>query len=317
MKQTAIIIVMACFFSSCSFFKSDETKAIELVQQTNIGGIINSTWLDQANQEAKDQPNTKFKWIATKAPEAGIFLVSFEDEKTWGRKWEVTLKEKIVKLINDNDYLSMKYGYSRFDGDANFTISNISVDTLKVEAAQVYQGFWESMFSSPKYKSEIVYRFEADVTNNTDKFITRAKLDGTLKLIFKEKTIEGSSGTYTLKPSVSQENPWAPGETKSIVIRTKNIEKIYLNYKPEYTVFQIELKAEDPIGFTYSKNILEADKSTDWKYFTERMLSKPIPDGNNVTTTHVVKTSTSSEPEKEVEENNDAGENSDNNSSNQ
>lgn len=281
MKNAFFLLLVILSFSGCEYFKSQEQKAIELVQKTNTTAILaNQTWLDLANQEAKEAPNTKFKWVATKAKEEGVYIVSFEDEKSWGRRWEVTLKEKIVKLINGNDYLTLKYGFSRFDSDNNFVVSNITIDTLEVEAAQIYQGFWESFLSSPKYKSEIVYRFQANVTNNTDKYISKASLTGSLKLIFKEKTIEGTSGTSGLKPAVSESNPWAPGETKSISIKTKNIEKIFLNYKPEYTVFEINLNAEDPIGFTYDKNILEADKSSDWRDFTQKLTSVSTVDKN-------------------------------------
>ncbi len=272
MKKYLFLIFFPFLLTSCSLFKSDKTKVIELVQQTKTTELVNSqTWLDYANDMAKKEANIKHVWEAEETKEAGVFLVAFKDEKGWGARWEVTLKEKIVKYINGNDYLSMKYGLSRLDGETEFSISNITTDTLKVEADKMAQGFWESLFSNPSYKKVVVYRFEADITNNSDKYITDATINGRLKLIFKEKTIVGGSGSSSFNSSISKSKPWEPGQTKKISIRTKDIDKVYLNYTPEYSVFELNLQAEDPIGFSYDKNIWEADKSSEWKYFTETL----------------------------------------------
>lgn len=275
MKNLIAIIFFSLFITSCSLFQSDEDKAIELVQQsksTEIDG--NKTWLDFANERAKTEPNKKQFWKAEKTDSVGVYLVSFQDEKGWGTRWEATLKEKIVKLITGNDYLCMKYNLTRFDPELLFEISNVKVDTLKVEGEKIEQGFWESLFSNPKYKNVVVYRFEADVTNNTDKFITNASIKGKLKLIFEEKTIIGASGSTSFNSSISKSKPWEPGQAKKISIRTKDIDKVYLNYKPAYTVFELNLEAEDPIGFSYDKNIWEVDLSDKWEQFTSELKNK-------------------------------------------
>ncbi len=272
MNKIILCLIITTSLSSCKFFMSDQDKAIELVQQAKaIERSNEGTWLDYANKRAEAEPNTKHFWKAEETKEKGVFLVSFQDSLGWGVRWEATLKEKIVKMVTGNDYLCMKYNLTRFDPEMLFEISNISLDTLKVEGEKLEQGFWESIFSSPKYKNVVVYRFQADVTNNTDKYITDATIKGKLKLIFKEKTIIGSSGSTSFNSSISKSHPWEPGQIKTISIRTNDIDKVYLNYTPDYTVFELNLEAEDPIGFSYDKNIWENDLSEKWTYFTSQL----------------------------------------------
>jgi hypothetical protein len=275
MKHSLIILIVAFTLNACSLFKSDEEKAIELVQQSKSTEIDdNKTWLDFANERAKAEPNKKQFWKAENTDSAGVFLVSFQDDKGWGTRWEATLKEKIVKMITGNDYLCMKYNLTRFDPELLFEISNVRLDTLKVEGEKIEQGFFESLFSNPKYKNVVVYRFEADVTNNTDKYITDAQIKSKLKLIFEEKTIIGANSSTSFSSSISKSKPWGPGETKPISIKTKDIDKVYLNYKPPYVVFEINLEAEDPIGFSYDKNIWEVDLTNKWDDFTAGLKEK-------------------------------------------
>lgn len=275
MKNGIYIMLVTLLLTSCNLFKSDEDKAIELVQQSKSTEIDDTkTWLDYANERAKEEPNKKHFWKAEKTDSAGIYLVSFQDEKGWGVRWEATLKEKIVKKITGNDYLCMKYELTRFDPEQLFEISNVTLDTLKVEGEKLEQGFWESLFSNPKYKNVVVYRFEADVTNNTDKFITDAQIKSKLKLIFEEKTIIGANSSSSFSNSISKSKPWGPGEKKSISIRTKDIDKVYLNYKPPYVVFEINMEAEDPIGFSYDKNIWEVNLTDKWDIFTSGLKEK-------------------------------------------
>ncbi len=272
MNKLIIYLTIITTFSSCKFFQSDQDKAIELVQQAKaIERSTEGTWLDYANKRAEDEPNVKHFWKADETDEKGVFLVSFQDSAGWGVRWEAILKEKIVKMVTGNDYLCMKYNLSRFDPEMLFEISNITLDTLKVEGDKLEQGFWESLFSSPKYKNVVVYRFQADVTNNTDKYITDATINGKLKLIFKEKTIIGASGSSSFNSSISKSKPWGPKEVKTISLRTKDIDKVYLNYTPEYTVFELNLEAEDPIGFSYNKNIWENNLSREWANFTSQL----------------------------------------------
>ena len=234
MNKLIIYLIIITTFSSCKFFKSDQDKAIELVQQAKaLERSEEGTWLDYANKRAEDEPNVKHFWKAKETDEKGVFLVSFQDADGWGVRWEATLEEKIVKMVTGNDYLCMKYNLTKLDPETLFEISNITLDTLKVEGEKLDQGFWESMFSSPKYKKVVVYRFNADVKNNTDKYITDATIKGKLKLIFKEKTIIGASSSSSFNSSISKSKPWEPGQVKTISLRTKDIDKVYLNYTPE------------------------------------------------------------------------------------
>jgi len=268
MKKGIIIFLASLVFYSCNFFKSNRDKAIALVQQTKTDGY---SGLDVANKEAKKDPNNKFTWEAKKTKEDGVFLVTFGDTAGWGQWWEVTLKEKIVKLVTGNDYLCMKYNLSQLDPSGFFKISNITLDTLMVKNEKIDQGFWQNLLSSPKYKNVIVYCFQADVTNNTDKYITSAAINGKLKLIFKEKTIIGASGETSFNTTISKENTWNPGETKTVSIQTEDINKVYLNYTPAYTVFEINIEAQDPIGFLYNKVIFEDNLDEKWTTFISEL----------------------------------------------
>src|SRR5690625_2190760 len=126
MKNVFYFSVLVFILSSCNVLDNNEKKAIELVQESkvqietdnilrdlflNFMGIgQNTTWLDFANLIVKDDPNQKYICIAESTDEVGIYIVSFVDEKNWGHRWEVDIEEKMVKHINQNEYLSRKHG---------------------------------------------------------------------------------------------------------------------------------------------------------------------------------------------------------------
>ena len=101
---------------------------------------------------------------------------------------------------------------------------------------------------------------KASVINNSDEVLTKADLKGTMKLIFKEKTVE-SEGKWDsgFETKVSEEKPWKPNTKRNFYIKTSGIDEIYLGYSPEYVLFELKLIAEDPIGYNYDKNIDEID----------------------------------------------------------
>jgi hypothetical protein len=262
--------------------ENNEKKAIELVKKTKvqidgsenllslINGLSNATWLDFANNYAKKESNKTYTWNATKFGENGIFLVSFYDENNWGLCWEVRVNEELVKLVNSNEYLSRKYGLSRLDIDNNFIIVNVKADTMKFE-----KEYGEYSGTSSK---KIVYVIKASVNNKSQKTITNAEISGKIKVIFKDKTIDSESKdsypdygadwlramTYGFKDRISKSKPWLPETAKEFSLKTKGIEEIYLNYEPEYVLIEIKLHAEDPVGFSYDKNIKELDVKNKW-----------------------------------------------------
>ncbi len=260
--------------SSFSFFDNKEKKAIELVKGSKIQfdsenawaslflGVVGlgqgATWQDFSNTIVKQKTNKKFKWSAEKTKESGLFLVAFADEEGWGHRWEVNIEQQTVNLVNQNEYLSRKYGLSRFDSDSNFEIVSIETDTLKVEKLYNYY--------SDKSSKKIVYILKAKAKNKTGKIITDAKISGKLTVIFKDKTIEGESGYESgFKTNISLTNPWNPNMEKLFYIKTNGIDQIYLSYQPEYVFFEVGIKAEDPIGYKYDKNIQEFDLKNKWK----------------------------------------------------
>ena len=96
--------------------------------------------------------------------------------------------------------------------------------------------------------------------------MTSADVTGKLQVIFKDKTIEGEENWESgFKTKISKSNPWQPQTEKAFYIKTKGIEQIFLDYVPEYVFFEVNLKAEDPIGFTYDKGIEEYDLKNIWE----------------------------------------------------
>jgi hypothetical protein len=275
LRQLLTIFVIA-IFSSCQLIDNQNKQAIEVCQKAKIqlqsdnvfanlflnayGIGTNATWLDFANMMAKQDPNKKYDWHATKTDDSKFYVVDFVDEDKWGQHWEVDVEQKIVKNINQNEYLSRKYGFRRFDGNEEFEIKEVQKSELQLN--KNYRYLEENSNSS------ICYLFKASVLNKTNNTITSATINGNLKLIFKEKTIEGE-GNYEsgFNSKISKDNPWKPNTTKDFYIMTKGIEIIYLNYIPDYIVFDITLKAEDPVGYSFDKDIADIDLKDTWTKF--------------------------------------------------
>lgn len=247
----ALVIII---FTSCQ-----NNEAINLVKQSKISSEVGAlgffigdfkemTVNEWCNSIAQKNPNNRYSWQAESTKEQGILLVSFEDEEGYGYRWEANLNSKIVIYVNSNEYLSRKYGLTRLDDQGNFSLSNIDLDTLRV------------------FKNEIDYKLKCNIVNKTDKIITSAEVSGTLKIIFKDKTIEGKATYYSgFSSPISKNVPWNPNTEREVSIVTKSLEKMYLNYTPEYVLFELGLDASDPIGFSYDRIILEKDLLDEWE----------------------------------------------------
>ena len=275
MYKLIIIFGLTALITSCNLFENKEKKAIQICQKAKVqiqisnvlgqlglakyGLTAGSTWIDYANVLAKQNPNKKQNWTAKKTKEDGIYLVAFADEDGWGHRWEVTIEQQIVKHINSNEYLFRKYGQTRFDPEGNFKIANIVIDTIKLEM--------DNSYYSENNSKKVVYILKASVINKTGKPLTSAEVSGKLQVIFKDKTIEGESNWDTgFKNKISKLNPWKPETERDFYLKTNGIEQIYLDYEPEYVFLEVNLKAEDPVGFTYDKAIEEYDLKRKWKF---------------------------------------------------
>lgn len=276
MKNFLIILTITTFCYSCNIFENKERKAIEVCQKAKIqfrldNSLVNTfasgyelgtnaTWLDFANMIAKQAPNIKYEWHAKITDDNKFYIVDFTDLDNWGYRWEVDIEQQIVKSINDNEYLTMKYGSSRFDGNEYFKVTEVKKCELKFDEKYNYY--------DNSNTSDVVFLIKASVLNKTNKIITAAEIEGKLKLIFKDKTVTGESDYKSgFKVLVSKNNPWEPNTTREFYIKTKGIEKIYLNYVPEYVVFDVSLKALDPVGFLFDKDIAEIELKENWKSF--------------------------------------------------
>ncbi|MBL0202201.1 MAG: hypothetical protein IPP81_19195 [Chitinophagaceae bacterium] len=282
--MTKILICLLIMFSflGCHILNNDEKEAIEVCQKAKpeglIFGISNSTWLDYANSIAKEDPNKKYVWQAKKSFDNKYFIVDFADSNGWGQHWEVDIEQKIVKNINQNEYLTRKYGYRRFDGNDEFEVINLKQNEMKTD---FQNGYWNN-----ENMPSIVYIIKGSVINKTNISITNATISGGLKLIFKEKTINGNANYESgFKSQITINNPWEPNTTREFFIKTRGIDKIYLGYIPEYVIFNVSLKATDPIGYSFYKDIVELDLKEKWKSFklTSAPYSPNINTNENVT----------------------------------
>jgi hypothetical protein len=274
MKKFFAVVIISAIFLSCN---TQEKHAIDVCQKAkiqfntnnelanialNIYGLsINATWLDLANMMAKNEPNKTYAWHAKKSADKGLYIVEFIDSDGWGQRWEVDIDQKIVKSINQDDYLTRKYGFSRFGGNSDFEISHIQISKLTLKRNNDYYS---------NSSSGVSYVMKASVVNRTDKSITNASIDGQLNLIFKDKTVSGV-GNYEsgFNSRISKDKPWEPNTTRMFYIETKGIEKVYLKYVPEYVIFNVSLKADDPVGFSFDKDIADMDIKDKWKAFMQ------------------------------------------------
>lgn len=294
MKKSLILLLLLSIISSCSLLQIKERKAIEVCKKSKmqlnsddekLDAVLqlfnfssSSTWLDFANLIAEKDVDQKYKWSAQKTDEMDIYMVSFLNSKEWGYNWEVNVKQEIVKFINGNEFLRRKYGITRFEGTSEFEVKDIKTSTLEISKFDYY-GLGQSL-------QLVNYKLKASILNKTDKVITDAITTGKVKLIFEEKIIEGVdvSDFYTYSQErISVFNPWYPNTMREIEIKTEGIDKIYLNYLPEYVLFELELKAEDPTGYTFDKCILEIDLKKAWKQLSEQKGTnkKEIPTEQN------------------------------------
>ena len=326
MKKILTILTLTTLLASCNLFVNKEKKAIEVCQKAKVqfqsdnvfanaylnayGLGTNATWLDYANMIAKQDPNKKYDWHAKLTDDNKFYMVDFTDPDGWGHHWEVDIEQQIVKNINQNEYLSRKYGFSRFGGNSDFEVTEIEKGELMLDK---HYSYYDNSNSS-----DVSYLIKASVLNKTNKTITSATIKGKLTLIFKDKTVTGESNYESgFKSRISENKPWEPNTTREFYIKTKGIEKIYLNYVPEYVVFNISLKAEDPVGFSFDKDIADMDLIENWKSFKDNPTSSSSNDKTNKSSpTSVISNEyQTTEPTENVEENTD--ENSDNNNDNQ
>jgi hypothetical protein len=259
------LVLLVLIITSCQ-----GEKAIELVKEANTpselwsfglllqsakeGGLTEGglTWNAWCNRIAKESPNKKFSWSSSETKENGIYIVGFLDEDNFGQHWEVNVKEEIIILTNGNEYLTKKYGFVRLDPENLFEITSVKTDTLR-------------FFKKGNSINEIDYKMEFSLINRTNKKLTKADIKAYLKVIFEDKIIEGKSTYYSgFKNPVSSSNPWNPDSERRLVITTKSIEGIYASYEPKYVSFELELKASDPVGFTFNRNVIEYDLLAQW-----------------------------------------------------
>jgi hypothetical protein len=164
--------------------------------------------------------------------------------------------------VNQDEYLGYKYGLSLLDNDTLFEIIYLSKNTIS------------NQFKNGKRGSkEIVYLIKGKVKNKTGKTLTSAKLKGSLKIIYKDKSIIGSSKCdfwetkCGFKRNISINSPWKNNEAMEFSLETEGIDDLYLAYEPEFAFFNLELQTGDPVGYAYDRAIAEFDVKKQWTSF--------------------------------------------------
>jgi hypothetical protein len=263
MNKIVVLLTLLIITISCNI---SENKAIEICKKAKTGNLINpeETWLDFSNNISNEETNENYIWDAEETKADDIFLVSLmRQNDKWGYHFEVNIKENIVKDVNSSPYLSRKYGFDRINKNTIniFQITSKIIDTLR------------NITPYSKYNENgICYIFKGVVKNNTGKTITKASISSEIELIFKEKSIIGKTKFWEngFHVPISENNPWINGTERSFYLKTDGIEPIYLNYKPEYIFYNIGIKAEDPIGYSFDADILEYDLKEKWKLLTNK-----------------------------------------------
>lgn len=115
-----LLISGTIIYFGYNHFFDRRNEAISLVQKSKYEysnpleafafGInaVNATNLDYANIIAQKDKSRRYFWEAEKK-EDDIYLVSFMDAEKSGQHWEVDLKNKIVRLVNNDKFLTEKY----------------------------------------------------------------------------------------------------------------------------------------------------------------------------------------------------------------
>jgi len=236
----------------------------ELQKELGAGSGLdpNSTWLDFANKIAKEDPNTKYEWNSATTPESDVYLVAFADKVGWGHRWEVNILTNIVKYVNQDEYLSYKYGLSQLDNDTLFEVIDLSKNAISNQYKNGKRG-----------SKEIVYMIKGKVKNKTGKPLTSGKLKGNLKIIYKDKSVFGSSKCdfwetkCGFKRNITTNSPWKNNEAIEFSLVTEGIDALYIEYEPEFAFFNLELQTGDPVGFAYNHAIAEFDVKKQWASF--------------------------------------------------
>lgn len=286
-----LLVLLSCLtIYSCNIIDDKISKAIKLVQVSNVtienenywshllNGTFNNTdkmtWLEFANTISSELPNEHFKWSGVGTTIEGIYLISFVDSSGWGHSWQVNVDQKIVRHINQNEYLSRLYGLSRLDKSKEFPIVKLVNNELKLK--KINDG------------KEVFYVMNGQIKNLSDRLITEAKINGALKLIFKDKTVEAGTknsliefyselynkGNLTnFNSKATTKNIWKPNEVKEFHFKTSGLDRIYLDYLPEYVLFEIHLVAMDPTGYKFDKNIYEIDLKQEWLQISESKIT--------------------------------------------
>jgi len=236
----------------------------ELQKELGAGAGLdpNSTWLDFANKIAKEDPNIKYEWDSKSTTETDVYLVSFADNIGWGHRWEVNIKDHIVKYVNQDEYLSYKYGLSQLDNDTLFEVVDLSKNAISHQYKYGKRG-----------NKEIVYFIKGKIKNKTGKTLTSGKLKGNLKIIYKDKSVIGSSKCdfwetkCGFKRNITTNSPWKNNDAIEFSLTTEGIDDLYVEYEPEFAFFNLELQTGDPVGFTYNHAIAEFDVKKQWASF--------------------------------------------------
>jgi len=145
----------------------------------------------------------------------------------------------------------------------DFSLINITKDTLQLARYP---------FSNGNNKG-IIYIISGSIKNNTEKTFTKIQISGGIQLFFDKKQISSTLSLFDCYINKEQimdwelynfDNLWKPGEVKNISFTTIPIDKIYLNYTPNNSIFLLTIRAEDPVGYVTHEVLYQRDLKIQW-----------------------------------------------------
>lgn len=240
--------------------KSPVVRSTNPLVQAMAQGMLNgATWgsVTKGIAEKMSLRGIRMTWKVRVVSPRSLYLVSFvRRDSGRGQFWEVDLPNKIARLANRNELLSIKYGLS----------------SLQKGSFQLRRAGKGGHGAFVARRDRVRFLLYSQVKNTTTKSITRAKINGKLFIIFgKDKIIEKeSSGRFVEK--VSESKPWKPGEIRNFRIRLPAFKKVLTEYKPKYVHCKIFIDASDPVGFSFNAAISRIDLM---KQFTALAPSPP------------------------------------------
>lgn len=266
-----VIFSLGLALVSCN---SENVNAISFVKQTKNPSDQRFTWEDYATEWTKHFKEP-YEW---KAKSVDSFIqVSFVNGEDFGLYWLVDLSRRSCAFLDGRNLLSRKYGFYITIDSANYPVENVSNKLYYKTSSSEYVNVIHKTNAIILDQPGIYVTCEGDIKNNSGRDLTTWQINGEIDIVYEDKII--SEGISNLIAFNGDKNIWKKGESRHFKVRTKDIDTIYANYHPLYVDFNLSLKAGDPIGYEYSKNIYSCNFLSDWQHlkYSPNIINEKLP----------------------------------------